>query len=156
LKQLKKAPGDLRIEVQFARTKETTAQLLSEAREDAKLLLSQTDPKREPRAFILSLARPLGTKRGRGERSFVHETQRQVVSFYGDLVENLKDWQAKAPKLPEAEPDDDSTSEDPRVSESPPSSFPVVRPPEGSLGSQSIAPIVRPELPKPDPPSFDQ
>lgn len=157
LKQLKKAPDDLRIEVQFARTKETTAQLLSEVREDAKLLLSPTDPKREPRAFILSLARPLGTKRGRGERSFVHETQRQVVSFYGDLVENLKDWQAKAPRLPEAEAEDEPASDDdPRVSESPPSAFPAVRPPEGTLGSESIAPSFRPEPPTPGPPPYGE
>jgi len=100
LRQLKKAPEDLRIEVQFARTKETTALLLKDAREDPKALLSPSDPKREPRSFVLSLARPLGTKRGRGERSFVLETRRQVVSFYGDLVEGLAEWRPKAPKLP--------------------------------------------------------
>jgi hypothetical protein len=131
LKQLKKAPGDLRIETHFARTKETTAVLLSEARSDAKLLLSPSDSKREPRAFTLSLARPLGTKRGRGERSFVLETRRQVVSFYGDLVENLKAWQAKAPKLPsddgEGEP---PVADDPRRNDSPPSTVPAVLPRE--------------------------
>lgn len=99
LRQLGKAPKDLRVEVQFARTKETTALLLADALEDPKALLSPTDPRREPRAFILSLARPLGTKRGKGERSFVLETRRQVVGFYGDLVENLREWQPKAPKL---------------------------------------------------------
>lgn len=106
LRQLKAAPEDLRLEVQFARTQETTALLLSVAREDPKALLSPSDLKREPRAFTLSLARPLGTKRGRGERSFVLETRRQVVSFYADLVENLKAWQPKAPKMP-LEPTDD-------------------------------------------------
>jgi hypothetical protein len=123
LKQLKKAPGDLRIETHFARTKETTAVLLSEAKDDAKLLLSPSDTKREPRAFTLSLARPLGTKRGRGERSFVLETRRQVVSFYGELVENLKGWQARAPKLPDVEAAGDA-ADDPRLSESPPSVLP--------------------------------
>ena len=73
LRQLKNAPADLRVEVQFARTKETTAALLADALKEPKLLLSPTTPKREPRAFSLSLARPLGTKRGRGERSFVLE-----------------------------------------------------------------------------------
>jgi hypothetical protein len=100
LRQLSKAPDDLRVEVQFARSKETTALLLEDAREDPKALLFPSDPKREPRAFRLSLARPLGTKRGRGERSFVQETRSQVVSFYGELVENLRDWRPKAPKLP--------------------------------------------------------
>jgi hypothetical protein len=99
LRQLRKAPDDLRIEVRFARTKESTALLLRDAREDPNALLSPSDPKREPRSFSLSLARPLGTKRGKGERSFVLETRRQVVSFYGDLVEGLVDWRPKAPKL---------------------------------------------------------
>lgn len=150
LRQLKKAPGDLRIETHFARTKETTAALLSEAREDAKTLLSPSDPKREARAFTLSLARPLGTKRGRGERSFVLETRRQVVSFYGDLVEDLKAWQAKAPKLPDTEAEGEPTGDDPRRSESPPSALPVVRSPEGSLGSTSIPPMFRPDPLDPD------
>lgn len=100
LRQLRKAPDDLRIEVRFARTKESTALLLRDVREDSKALLSPSDPKREPRSFTLSLARPLGTKRGKGERSFVLETRRQVVSFYGDLVEGLADWRPKAPSLP--------------------------------------------------------
>ncbi|HYH53606.1 MAG TPA: hypothetical protein VD761_05700 [Solirubrobacterales bacterium] len=99
LRQLRKAPDDLRIEVRFARIKESTALLLRDAREDPKALLSPSDPKREPRAFTLSLARPLGTKRGKGERSFVLETRRQVVGFYGDLVEGLTDWRPSAPKL---------------------------------------------------------
>lgn len=100
LRQLKKAPDDLRVEVHFARTKETTALLLKDVQGDPKALLSPSDPKREPRSFTLSLARPLGTKRGRGERSFVLETRRQVVSFYSDLVEGLTDWRPKAPKMP--------------------------------------------------------
>jgi hypothetical protein len=112
LRQLSKAPKDLRVEVQFARTKETTALLLADALDDPKALLSPSDLKREPRSFSLSLARPLGTKRGKGERSFVLETRRQVVGFYGGLVENLRDWQAKAPKLPS--PESGGETEDPR------------------------------------------
>ena len=112
LRQLGKAPKDLRVEVQFARTKETTALLLADALDDPKALLSSSDPKREPRSFSLSLARPLGTKRGRGERSFVLETRRQVVGFYGGLVEALTAWQPKAPKLSSKEPSGEA--EDPR------------------------------------------
>jgi hypothetical protein len=132
LRQLKDAPDDLGIEVHFARTKETTAALRVDASSEPKALLSPTDPKREPRAFTLSLARPLGTKRGRGERSFVLETRRQVVSFYGEIVENLKDWQARAPKLPPDEPEGEpAVVDDPRRNDSPPSALPVVRPGEG-------------------------
>jgi hypothetical protein len=128
LTQLKEAPSDLRVEVQFQRTRETSACLLSEAREDPASLLSPTDRKREPRAFVLSLARPLGTGRGRGERSFVLETRRQVVNFYRDVVGNLREWQARAPKLPDKESADDLASVDPRLSESPPAALPIVNP----------------------------
>lgn len=117
LRQLRQAPDDLRIDVQFARTKETVGMKLGEAREDPKRLLSPNDPKREPRSFELSLARPLGTKRGRGEKSFVSETRRQAVGFYADLVEHLRPWQARAPRLNQG----DGVDEDPRktLSEAP-------------------------------------
>src|SRR5690606_19654296 len=52
LRQLSDAPADLTVEVQFARSKETTALRLSDAREDPSRLLSPTDPKREPRSFV--------------------------------------------------------------------------------------------------------
>ncbi|CAN5191794.1 hypothetical protein BH20ACT9_BH20ACT9_13530 [soil metagenome] len=55
LRQVKDAPADLRVEVSFARTSETTASLLAAAREDPKTLLSPTDPKRQPRSFTLTL-----------------------------------------------------------------------------------------------------
>lgn len=133
LRQLSKAPADLTVEVLFARSKETTALRLSAAREDPRALLFPSDSKREPRAFILSLSRSLGTKRGRGERSFVLETRRQVVDFYGDLVESLRPWQPRAPRLssddgphgtldprhalpPEPSPEDGGASEPPSPS----------------------------------------
>jgi hypothetical protein len=125
LRQLSQAPDDLRIDVQFARTKETVGMRLSEARNDPKRLLSPSDPKREPRSFELSLGRPLGTKRGRGERSFVSETRRQAVSFYADLVEHLRPWQARAPRLEGG----DGSSADPRRT--------IPEGPNGSAGSAS-------------------
>jgi hypothetical protein len=110
LRQLRQAPDDLRIDVQFARTKEAVGMKLGEAREEPKRLLSPSDPKREPRSFELSLARALGTKRGRGEKSFVSETRRQAVGFYADLVEHLRPWQARAPRLAHG----DGVDDDPR------------------------------------------
>lgn len=68
VRQLRDAPDDLRIDVQFARTSETTSLLLAEARDEPKRLLSPTEPKRQPRSFELArlaqrravLARQLG------------------------------------------------------------------------------------------------
>jgi hypothetical protein len=101
LRQLKEAPNGLLVEVSFANTKATTAGLLSAARDDAQSLLLANDPRRPPRAFRLALSRPMGTKRGKGERSFVLETRKQAIDFYRELVQNLRPWRAAPPKLPD-------------------------------------------------------
>ena len=102
LRQLKEAPDGLVLEVSFANTKETTACLLSEARENAQSLRSPTDPNRLPRSFRLALSRPMGTKRGKGEKSFVRETRQQAIDFYRGLMQDLREWRAAPPKLPDA------------------------------------------------------
>jgi hypothetical protein len=43
----------------------------------------------------------MGLKRGKGQGSFVKETRRQVLDFYREVVQDLKPWQPKAPKLPD-------------------------------------------------------
>jgi hypothetical protein len=101
LRQLKHAPGDLRVDVSFAGARETSSLLLGEAREYPQRLLSGTDPKRDPRAFDLTLTKPMGTKRGKGEKSFVLETRQQAVDFSRRIVQDLRAWQPSAPKLPE-------------------------------------------------------
>jgi hypothetical protein len=90
LRQLKDAPDGLRIEVRFAGARETTSILLGEAREYPQRMLSASDPKREPRAFTLTLTAPMGMKRGKGRGSFVHDTRQQAFDFYRELVQNLK------------------------------------------------------------------
>lgn len=101
LRQLTSAPSDLRLQVGFANTRETTSLLLAEAREYPQRLLSPTDAKREPRTIELALTRAMGVKGHRVEGSFVRETRRQVIDFYGEIVQNLRGWTAKAPRLPE-------------------------------------------------------
>jgi len=104
LRQLGDAAGDLRVEVVYPSARETTSALLSQAREEPERLLHPVDPKREPRTFILTLARPMGQKRGKAEGSFVSEIRAQLFAFYRDLVQNLKAWQAPPPKLREEPP----------------------------------------------------
>ena len=106
LRQLKDAPPDLRVEVTFARTSETTACLLPAAREDPKVLLSATDPKREPRAFDLALTRPMGKKRGRGHDTFIGDTRQHGIEFYRQVVQDLKPWRPPPPKWPEQSDED--------------------------------------------------
>lgn len=101
LRQLDEAPADLRVEAAYANTRETTSLLLGEAKEFPQRLLHPSDPAREPRSFVVALTRPMGLKRGKGQGSFVRETRRQVLDFYGTVVQGLKRWQPKPPQLPE-------------------------------------------------------
>jgi hypothetical protein len=103
LRQLSEAPDDLRIEVAFPSARQTTSELLGVAREDPEKLLYPADPKREPKSFVVTLGRVMGQKRGKAEGSFVRETRAQTFDFYRDIVQGLKAWQAKAPKLREPE-----------------------------------------------------
>ncbi len=113
LKQLKDAPDDLRIEVVFAGTRETTSVLLGQARELPACLLLASDPKREPKRFVLELGRKLGTKRGRGRGTFVTDTKQHAVDFYADIMQGLSEWRPKAPRLREPEVATDVASADP-------------------------------------------
>jgi hypothetical protein len=99
MRQLREASDELRVEAAFPNARSTTVAKLGDVREDPAALCHAADPKREPRAFIVTLTKPMGQKRGRDEGSFVRETAAQTVGFYRDIVQNLKAWQAPAPKL---------------------------------------------------------
>jgi hypothetical protein len=101
LRQLADAPDDLRVEAAFPNARETTSALLSDAREQPDKLLYPPDRRREPRSFTITLSRPMGQKRGRAEGSFVRETRAQTFDFYRDILQSLKAWQARPPKLRE-------------------------------------------------------
>lgn len=101
VRQLKDAPPGVVVEAQFVNTRTTNAERLDALREDPQRLLLDGDPKRPPRSFRVSLSGPMGAKRGKGERSFVLETRRQTIAFYRDLVQDLREWRASAPKLPD-------------------------------------------------------
>ncbi|MGH8573739.1 MAG: stress response protein, partial [Gammaproteobacteria bacterium] len=101
LRQLADAPVDLRVEAAFPNARQTTSELLTDARAEPEQLLYPSDPKREPKAFTVTLARPMGQKRGKAEGSFVRETRAQTFDFYRDIVQQLKAWQGRPPKLRE-------------------------------------------------------
>ncbi|MGH2879031.1 MAG: stress response protein [Solirubrobacteraceae bacterium] len=99
LRQLGDAWPDLRVEVWYPHARESVAATLEQARVQPESLAFPADVKREPRSFVLTLSRPMGQKRGRTEGSFVRETREQTVTFYRELVQNLKAWQAPAPQI---------------------------------------------------------
>jgi hypothetical protein len=105
LRQLRDAPPGLRIDASFANTRDTNSVLLGEAQEFPNRLLCAADARRDPRAFVVAMSRAMGSKRGKGQGSFVLETRRQVLDFYGTVVQDLKPWQPKPPQLKQQEGD---------------------------------------------------
>jgi hypothetical protein len=99
LRQLKEAPDSLRIDVRFARMRERRSELLGVCRGEPACLLLASDPKREPYSFVLASTQAIGRKGGRGQGTFAGETCRQAMSFYRDLVQDLRPPQPKAPQL---------------------------------------------------------
>ena len=136
LRQLKDAPDALVIEASFVNTRVSTAALLGDTRKSPHALLLSGDPKRAPRSFKLALSAPMGSKRGKGERSFVLETRKHAITFYRELVQNLRPWRPAAPKLPD-ERDDSSVVAQPSP---PPFSAVETRDPgEGRSPSTAVA-----------------
>jgi hypothetical protein len=111
LRQLDDTLDDLKVEAKYPNVRETIPASLAEVREDPTRLLYPAEPKRGARSFVLTYTRPMGKKRGRDEGSFVRETSSQAVVFYRDLVQNLKPWQARAPRLPKAAPPAEAAAE---------------------------------------------
>jgi len=103
LRQLREAPDDLRIEARFANVRRTASALLEDCRGHPDRLLLEDDPRREPRAFTVELARTMGLKNGLGQGTFIGETRKQAAHFYRDVVQNLSLPRPKAPRLREEE-----------------------------------------------------
>jgi hypothetical protein len=101
LRQLPDAPDEVRVEVSFASWRDSTSELLRDARKQPERLLLKADPKREPRSFTTALSREMGSKRGKGPGSFVRATRQQALDFYRVVVQQLRPWTPSPPRLPE-------------------------------------------------------
>jgi hypothetical protein len=107
LRQLKEAPGGLRIEVSYERIQRTHATTLAKAVEDPELLRFPEDRLRPPRQFKLSVVQQMGRGGGRGKSMFVDKTIALVMKFYGETLQGIRAWQASPPRLSEDEEGDD-------------------------------------------------
>jgi hypothetical protein len=119
LRQLRNAPADVRITVQFQRTRKTTSLMLDDARAKPEGLLLPEDSHREPKAFEVAVAKKMGMKQGKTRGSFAREMMDQVLDFYGDVVQELHKWTAPPPKLTEEKIPDDEDTERIEVVEAP-------------------------------------
>ncbi len=100
LRQMKDASPDVVVESFAARARGAgEAELLSNVREDPKLLAP--DPSKDIRSFRVSLSVPSGTKRGRGRGAFIDSVLDTLDTFYREIVQHIKPWAAAPPKLRE-------------------------------------------------------
>jgi hypothetical protein len=97
-RQLKEAPGGLRIDAFTANARTSTSELLKDVRENPLLLVA--DPKKEFRTFRIAAASPMGTKRGTGRGGFIDSVLSAVDGFYEAVAQEITPWAAKAPQLP--------------------------------------------------------
>lgn len=99
LRQVREAPRGLRVDARYPLVKESVSSAWTDAIADPDRLLFRADPKREARAFRLSVSTELGQKRGKGPGSFIAETKEAALAFYGEVLQPLHAWRPSAPKL---------------------------------------------------------
>jgi hypothetical protein len=114
LRQLPDSPSDLRVEARYPYAHHAPTAPVMQARENPAALLLRDEPKKAPSHFDLSLARPMGMKRGKNPGSFVAETAQQVLEFYAAAVQHLRVKRTvRPPQLPRdaLEPEGDAGAE---------------------------------------------
>lgn len=97
LRQLKEAPDHARIESFAVRSRTGSAELLSVARQDPKLLAP--DASKDLRSFVIAIDSKAGAKRGKGQGGFIDSVVKSVDQFYADILQNLKPWTPTAPRM---------------------------------------------------------
>jgi hypothetical protein len=112
LRQLRDTPGSVYIEAIAVRQRGMgPVKTIAQVRETPRLLVE--DPKRDLRAFTVSLSANAGTKRGKGRGSFVLSVLDTVDSFYADVVQHIKPWTPPPVKVPDDEPPRDDDQDTP-------------------------------------------
>lgn len=98
VRQLRDAPDALRIDAWTLGARTSTSELLRVVREDPTRLIENTQ--RELRSFRVAASSPMGAKRSAGRGGFIDSVLAAVDGFYSAVVEQLRPWAPKAPKLP--------------------------------------------------------
>ena len=112
LRQLKEAPGDLRVDVAFERAQRTQGTTLAKAQEDPELLRFAEDRQRPPQAVHDQHHTAHGPAApGAGRRAFVDATIALATSFYRDILQDIRAWQAPPPQLSDDDVDPDAARE---------------------------------------------
>ncbi|QNG37195.1 TerD family protein [Geodermatophilaceae bacterium NBWT11] len=106
VKQLADAPADLLVEAGFDGAAPPTCEQLQLVRTDAACLAPTTRVALS--SFQLTRSVPMGTKRSGVRGAFIPSVISAVEDFYGYVVQPIRPWVAKAPRLPDDVVEDDS------------------------------------------------
>ena len=101
VRQLKNADERARLEciVLNQRGGSGASELLGRVREHPEALI--LDPTRTIRSFTVALNSPMGLKAGRGQGTFIDAFLRSIDTFYSEVLQSLKAWSAKPPRMRE-------------------------------------------------------
>ena len=98
VRQLKQANDKVRLECNVLNQRGGGASdLLGRVREHPELLI--LDPTKSIRSFSVALNSTMGLKSGRGQGSFIDGVLSSIDTFYGDVLQSLKAWSAKPPRM---------------------------------------------------------
>lgn len=97
LRQLKKAPDNVRLEAFALRARTSTSALLATVREDPTALID--DPSRDLKTFRVVHMGPMGIKRGTGRGCFIDSVLDNIDAAYETIGQHLKAWTPSPPRL---------------------------------------------------------
>ena len=100
IRQLKATDERVRLESTVLNQRGAGASaLLGRVRETPDLLI--LDPSKSIRSFTVAMNHPMGVKSGRGQGTFIDSFLAAVDLFYSDILQSVKAWSAKPPRLRE-------------------------------------------------------
>jgi hypothetical protein len=104
LRQLSNAPASINLEAKVARSTSSLAASLDAVRSTPEVLYPEAN--KEIRQFVLSYRQNMGLKRSAGKGSFINSVVDTTMDFYGNVLQDVRAWKARPPKLkkPSQEP----------------------------------------------------
>lgn len=118
VRQLADAPGDLLVEASFDGSAAPTCEQLHLVRRDPTCLVPAGRVPLD--SFLLTRTTPMGSKRSGVRGAFIPSVIAAVESFYGEVVQPIRPWVARAPRLPDDPTPDDSGLSDLPIDQLPP------------------------------------
>jgi hypothetical protein len=100
VRQLKQTNDRARLECNVMNQRGNGASdLLGRVRKNPELLI--LDPTKTIRSFTVALNSSMGLKSGRGQGTFIDGLLAAIDTFYGEVLQSLKAWAAKPPRMRE-------------------------------------------------------